>query len=70
MYTDIRLKSPPATPDFSGASRIGYGTVKINGIVFPISGELLCTKVFAKIPEGNEIDTLRNGVAAMSYTKF
>jgi hypothetical protein len=71
MYQNPELRLPnlktPA-PDFSASSRAGYGTIEIDGTTFLRAGELLLTKLYNNIFQGNEIDLLRKGIDARTFT--
>jgi hypothetical protein len=69
MYTDITLKRPGGgDPDFSAASRVGYGTLAEGATTFFQSGQLLSTKPFKNLPQGDEIDVIRKAIDARTFT--
>jgi hypothetical protein len=69
MYTDLTLRQPGGSlPDFSGASRVGYGHLAQGGTTFFQAGQLLSTKPFKNLPQGDEIDVLRKAIDARTFT--
>jgi len=69
MYPDLTLKQIGSqAPDFSASSKVGYGTMIVDGVAALRSGQLLSTKSFKNIPQSDQIDRLRKSIDALTFT--